>query len=36
MEITIEVLVEVTGRERVSVIDACWRYRYVLAFKARY
>ena len=32
MEITIEVLVEVTGRERVSVIDACWRYRYILVW----
>ena len=26
-EIAAEVLAEVAGRECVSVIDACWRYR---------
>ena len=29
-EITVEVLVEVTGGEHVGVIDACWHYRRVL------
>ena len=32
MEITAEVLAEVAGGERVSVVDACWRYRRVLAW----
>ena len=26
-EILVEVLAEVASRERVGVIDACWRYR---------
>ena len=36
IEITAEVLAEVASRKRVSVIDACWRYRRVLAFRVRY
>ena len=31
-EIATEVLTEVTSRERVGVVDACWRYRRVLAW----
>ena len=34
-EIAAEVLAEVAGREHVGVVDACWRYRHVLAFRAR-
>ena len=34
-EILVEVLAEVAGGERVGVVDACWRYRRVLAFRAR-
>ena len=32
IEIAAEVLAEVASRERVGVIDACWRYRHVLAW----
>ena len=31
-EIAAEVLAEVAGGERVGVVDACWRYRRVLAW----
>jgi hypothetical protein len=31
-EIAAEVLAEVAGGEHVSVVDACWRYRRVLAW----
>ena len=31
-EIAVEVLAEVASRERVGVVDACWRYRCVLAW----
>ena len=34
-EIAAEVLAEVAGGERVGVVNACWRYRRVLAFRAR-
>ena len=36
IEILVEVFAEVISGKCVSVIDACWRYRRVLAFKARY
>ena len=32
MEITTEVLAEVTNREYIGVVDACWRYRRVLVW----
>ena len=35
MEIATEVLAEVASGEHVGVVDACWRYRRVLAFRAR-
>jgi hypothetical protein len=35
-EAAAEVLVDVVGREHVGVVDACWRYRRVLAFRVRY
>ena len=31
MEIATEVLAEVASGEHVGVVDACWRYRRVLA-----
>ena len=34
-DIAAEVLAEVAGGECVGVVDACWRYRRVLAFRAR-
>ena len=36
VEILVEVLTEVANREYIGVIDACWRYRHILAFRARY
>ena len=36
IEIAAEVLAEVASRECVGVIDTYWRYRRVLAFRARY
>ena len=32
VEIAAEVFVEVAGGERVGIVDACWRYRRVLAW----
>ena len=36
MEIAAEVLTKVASGECVSVVDMYWRYRRVLAFRARY
>ena len=36
MEIAAEVLAEVASGECVGVVNACWRYRRVLVFRARY